>query len=144
MADCFECGKTASVKHHVVPRSRGGVRTVDLCGRCHGKAHHRKKNMTTAALTRAALAKKKAAGKRVGNIPYGWNVDADNNLISVVEEQVIIAKMKEWRTAGVSFRRIAGMLTDAGIATKKGNATWYPMTVRSVLFKNAGRLRYGR
>lgn len=36
---CFECDGPAAHQHHVVPRARGGTRTVPLCGECHAKAH---------------------------------------------------------------------------------------------------------
>lgn len=36
---CFECGRDAHHQHHVVPRSRGGTKTVPLCVDCHSKAH---------------------------------------------------------------------------------------------------------
>jgi hypothetical protein len=36
---CFECGCAAILKHHVVPKSVGGKKTVPLCGLCHEKIH---------------------------------------------------------------------------------------------------------
>ena len=36
---CFECGKPAFDKHHVVPKSLGGTKTVPLCPDCHGMVH---------------------------------------------------------------------------------------------------------
>lgn len=36
---CFECGQPADVRHHVVPLSLGGSKTVPLCIGCHKKAH---------------------------------------------------------------------------------------------------------
>jgi len=36
---CFECGEPATSRHHVVPKSRGGTKTVPLCSRCHDMAH---------------------------------------------------------------------------------------------------------
>tara|TARA_R110000803_G_scaffold94110_10_gene161632 strand:- start:1995 stop:2321 length:327 start_codon:yes stop_codon:yes gene_type:complete len=37
---CFECGSTENIeKHHVVPRSKGGKKTIPLCARCHDKVH---------------------------------------------------------------------------------------------------------
>ena len=41
MFECFECGKRAHHAHHVVPRSRGGKRTIPLCNKCHANAHYR-------------------------------------------------------------------------------------------------------
>lgn len=36
---CFECGAKAKEKHHLIPKSLGGTRTVPLCGSCHCKIH---------------------------------------------------------------------------------------------------------
>jgi hypothetical protein len=36
---CFECGQKAKEKHHLIPKSLGGTRTVPLCGSCHCKIH---------------------------------------------------------------------------------------------------------
>jgi phage FluMu protein gp41 len=36
---CFECGAPKEEMHHVVPKSKGGKRTLPLCVDCHGKAH---------------------------------------------------------------------------------------------------------
>ena len=36
MRPCFECGALTSGSHHVVPRSRGGKRSLPLCVVCHG------------------------------------------------------------------------------------------------------------
>ena len=38
---CFECGSAAAHEHHVIPRAKGGQRTVPLCERCHGLVHFR-------------------------------------------------------------------------------------------------------
>lgn len=48
---CFECGQRADVTHHVVPKSRGGRRTIPLCAACHAKAHHGRGNMSIRQLT---------------------------------------------------------------------------------------------
>ena len=48
---CFECDSNEELHfHHPVPKSRGGTRTIPLCGICHAKAHHRKKNMSNSKL----------------------------------------------------------------------------------------------
>ena len=36
---CFECGAPATERHHVVPASLGGTKTIPLCGECHAKVH---------------------------------------------------------------------------------------------------------
>ena len=76
---CWECElETEQIHHHhVVPRSRGGEKTVPLCLKCHAKAHHRDKKMSSSALIREALKKrkKKAKGKYFsGRARVGFHV----------------------------------------------------------------------
>jgi DNA invertase Pin-like site-specific DNA recombinase len=83
--------------------------------------------------TRAAMAEKRKANHRIGDIPFGWSLAADGKLEAVAAEQEILDLIRELRESGVSLRRIADQLTDLGIVTKKGNAKWSHSTVRSVL-----------
>ncbi len=55
---CFECSGEADHEHHVIPRCRGGTRTVPLCVRCHGLAHET--TMRLSVLVREGQAKLKA------------------------------------------------------------------------------------
>ena len=39
MTACYYCGKHGGTKDHVIPKSKGGTRTVECCGKCnHTKA----------------------------------------------------------------------------------------------------------
>ena len=87
--------------------------------------------------TRAALAAKRRAGELAGEVPFGWMADDNGRLIEVAEEQAVLAIIGELRRAGVSLRRIAKALTDAGHRTKKGNATWTHTSVKSILDRAA-------
>ena len=58
---CFECSGKADHEHHVIPRCRGGTRTVPLCIRCHGLAHETM--MRLSVLVREGQAKLKAKPK---------------------------------------------------------------------------------
>lgn len=62
---CFECGAPATERHHIVPASLGGTKTVPLCGICHAKIHDvdGKRRTRIAELTKAALDAKKARGE---------------------------------------------------------------------------------
>ena len=62
---CFECGAPATERHHIVPASLGGTKTVPLCGICHAKIHDvdGKRRIRIAELTKAALDAKKARGE---------------------------------------------------------------------------------
>ncbi len=90
-----------------------------------------------AARTKAAMAAKRKAGQRVGEIPFGWTLGPDGNLIEVAAEQVILEKIRNCRAAGVSLRRIAEILTEEGFATKKGNTKWNHNTIDSILTRAA-------
>jgi Recombinase len=133
MAQCFECQQEATVRHHVVPRSLGGTAVVDLCGPCHGKAHHSSRSMTTSHLTKLALAAKRNAGERTGQVPFGWQADDDGRLVEDANEQNVLTKIKALRATSISIRKIAAILTSAGIVTKKGGSAWCPSTVQSIL-----------
>ena len=118
---CFECGELDNLHmHHVVPRSRGGTRTVPLCEECHGKAHHRKRAMTTGALTSAALQAKKARGEcGARHAPYGYRAE-DGQLCTNPAEVALIDAIKAASERGLSTRAIAAKLSAAGYTTRSG------------------------
>ena len=66
--ECFECGATEDLQqHHIVPRSRGGTKTVPLCTQCHGKAHGRDlKGLEHSRLTKEGLERASARGQKLG------------------------------------------------------------------------------
>ena len=68
MKKCFECETTEDLQeHHVVPRSRGGTKTITLCHQCHMKAHGRDgKGLNHSRLVKEALVKAKARGVKLG------------------------------------------------------------------------------
>jgi len=68
VSDCFECGRPASEKHHVVPRVLGGTKTIPICDECHGKVHSTNR-MNISELTKAGLERARLAGKRLGGKP---------------------------------------------------------------------------
>jgi DNA invertase Pin-like site-specific DNA recombinase len=86
--------------------------------------------------TRAAMAAKRRAGERIGEVPFGWDADAEGNLIENSAEQRVIACIVDCRRAGMSLREIAAILNGRAITTKKGRA-WYGETVRSILERAA-------
>lgn len=132
---CFECSRAAVYKHHVVPKSRGGKRTVMLCDDCHAKAHHQAKHMTMGSLAKDALTKIRLANRRYsGYIPYGYNLGLDGiMLIRNVDEQMIIDEIWLMRDKGMSFPNIARCLSERGISTKHGHKIWNQSTVRAIV-----------
>jgi DNA invertase Pin-like site-specific DNA recombinase len=87
--------------------------------------------------TKAALGAKRKAGLLAGEVPFGWTAGDDGRLIEVESEQTVLRLIGELRDAGVSLRRIASILTEAGHRTKKGNVTWTHTTVKSILDRAA-------
>jgi DNA invertase Pin-like site-specific DNA recombinase len=89
--------------------------------------------MTTRALTRAALAHKRANGERVGAVRYGYRLAADG-----VHEEVdpaearVVALVRELRAAGLSLRAIGARLTEAG-HTPRGGSAWHPDTIARLM-----------
>lgn len=84
--------------------------------------------------TKAALSVKKAAGERVGTIPFGYNLaDDGKSLIANESEQEAIAIMKQLRAMKLSFGKIALELEKRGIKTKKGGSRWQAKTVLNIL-----------
>lgn len=87
--------------------------------------------------TKAALAAKRAAGELAGEVPFGWQADEDGKLIELADEQAILRIIGELRQAGVSLRKIAAILTEAGHRTKKGSTVWSHTSVKSILDRQA-------
>lgn len=89
------------------------------------------------ARTKAAMAAKRKAGERVGEVPFGWTIDAEGRLVEDADEQNVLAKIVACRQAGMSLRKIAAILTESGCVTKKGGTAWSHSTVQSILERAA-------
>ena len=89
------------------------------------------------ARTKAAMAAKRKAGERIGETPFGWTIDAAGRLVEDAAEQNVLAKIIACRQAGMSLRKIAAILTEAGCVTKKGGTAWSHSTVQSILERAA-------
>jgi DNA invertase Pin-like site-specific DNA recombinase len=89
------------------------------------------------ARTKAAMAAKRTAGERVGEVPFGWTLTADGRLVENAHEQNVLAKINVCRSLGMSLRKIAAILTESGCITKKGNTAWSHSTVQSILTRAA-------
>jgi len=142
---CFECGQPAECDHHIVPQSRGGTKTVPLCGACHAKAHHQDKNMTTRKLTKDALAVLKAKGVKLGaSLPQCRNLTeagrvkglgrsaAVRKAAAVAAFADLVPFMLELRIEGLSLHAIAERLNTDGQSTRRGSA-WSATQVKRVL-----------
>ena len=137
MKECWECGITGAPlhEHHPVPRSRGGAKTISLCGFCHGKAHHMNKNMSNSALTREGLRAAKARGVKLGNP----NMKPVSRLGVLANKAGADAYAKSMKTiisglvaGGVdSHTGIARELNAMGIRSRTGKV-WYAKSVSNL------------
>lgn len=134
MESCFECGKDAEFKHHVIPKSRGGKNTVPLCGMCHSKAHHLKKKMSISTLTKDALAYKRSRGEKTGgDVPFGYRLAADGRTLEEdVKEQEAVRLILARKKDGLSLRAIAARMNSDGYRTKKG-CQWSQVQVKRII-----------
>jgi DNA invertase Pin-like site-specific DNA recombinase len=80
------------------------------------------------ARTRAALTAKKAQGRRVGAVPFGFTLVDDGRLVANPAEQQAIAAAKRLRKRGKSLRDIAAALEKKGVRNKAGR----PLAAQSV------------
>jgi hypothetical protein len=70
------------------------------------------------AKTAASMQNRKKNLKKFTGPIYGWDVDAENNLIPNWEEQDVISRIKKELESGTSARQIAGLLNSEKITTK--------------------------
>ena len=93
---CFECGAPATERHHIVPASLGGTKTVPLCGICHAKIHDvdGKRRTRIAELTKAALDAKKARGET-------WVRNTDTRAANAASARASRAARENWMKESV-------------------------------------------
>lgn len=84
--------------------------------------------------TSTALTHKKAHREAYSPTPYGFDREG-GALAENPQEQEAVAKIKGWRRAGWSLRRIVEELNRLAIPTKRGGQ-WYPCTVNYLLQNN--------
>jgi site-specific DNA recombinase len=81
---------------------------------------------------------RKAEGRRIGEIPFGWTLaDDDKTLIENPEEQRALGLIAFLKQDGHSLRSIADELNARQIATKKGLGAWTHGQVHSILKRAA-------
>lgn len=132
---------TALVIEKAVSRKGAVILSADNLGNGDGPADEFMRSILNATATferslirsrtKAAMAAKRAAGQRVGEIPFGWDL-VSGRLVENAAEQKVIAAILDCRKAGMSLRQIAAILNDQETTTKKGGR-WYGETVRSIL-----------
>jgi len=129
---CFECDAIAEHDHHIIPKSRGGKKTIPLCVKCHSKAHG--KNMAHNRLTKDALKAKKLRKERIGQVPFGYRLAIDGIKLEPNQEQLKAVKlMKQMRSDGFTLREIAARMKQDGVLTAKGKCDWAHSSIQSVM-----------
>jgi len=126
---CFECGSLAQCMHHVVPRSRGGTRTLPLCEGCHDKVHGVDR-LSISALTSEALRHKQSRGEYIGGrVPYGYRLaPCGVSLVEDEAEQQVLTAARSARASGLSLRAVARLLHSRGMDPRHG-PRWYPTQI---------------
>jgi hypothetical protein len=134
MRQCFECGSTKALHdHHVVSASRGGTKTIPLCGACHSKVHSLFALMHSGDLTRSSLGRKRDRGEKTGGkVPFGYSADADGRLTINEKEQDACRLMSRMRKDGYTLQAIISELDYLGIKTRCGGK-WYPSVVARII-----------
>jgi hypothetical protein len=125
MKQCFECEKTEDQieihDHHVVPKSKGGTKTIPLCYECHGLVHG-KNTMNIKALTKNALAAKKKQGFRVGTVPFGFSALEDGKLVENDSEQLVCELVRTARASKTTWTQTAQDLNEKGFTNRAGRS----------------------
>lgn len=75
---------------------------------------------------------RKAEGKRIGEVPFGYTVADDNELVTDDAEQDQLNAIISMKASGASLRAIASNLNDRGVKAKKGGA-WTHGQVQAIL-----------
>ena len=125
MKRCFECETTEDLQeHHVVPRSKGGTKTITLCYQCHMKVHGRDgKSANHKRLTKEGLKKAKERGVQLGNPRWkdskearrkGAMQTANDYALSIAP--IVEPLYKRLR----SYRAVARTLNEQGIRGRRG------------------------
>ena len=127
MIKCFECGSEAQENHHVIPKSRGGTKTIPLCSPCHGKVHNFRRSDNHAQLTREGLQRAKDRGVILGKPENLSNESrkkgseaqkqkSKDNVNNKKALPLIIEKRKE----GLSYGKIADLLNGMEYKSSRG------------------------
>lgn len=82
--------------------------------------------------TASGRAARKAEGKSIGGVPFGYSKTDDNYLMPNPDEQEVISIVKSLKADGMSARQIATNLNNRGIMSKKGKS-WQATQVIRIL-----------
>jgi hypothetical protein len=106
LSKCFECDEPMKDMHHVVPKSKGGKRTLPLCAKCHGLVHDRN-FVKHRQLQREGVERAKAEGKFKGR--KKGTTDSDEKVLK--RHKKIVEAIKE--NPNSSLRIIANTVSNS-------------------------------
>ena len=143
MKKCFECETTEDLhEHHVVPKSKGGTKTITLCHQCHMKAHGRDgKGLHHSRLVQEGLNRAKERGVKLGNpnlkkvrkkAHKARKEQGDETAKQYIEKIEEAKKSIQSQGKKPSLQRIADWLNAQEITTPKGGK-WYPTSVKNIV-----------
>ena len=125
---CFECEAAEDLhQHHVVPRSRGGTKTVTLCHSCHMKAHGRDGNASNSKkLIIDGLRRKRLEGQIQGSPKYGYVISkCRTKLLESREEQNVLRIVDSMIEDGNRLKKVVAHLNDNGYRNRGGRKWSY-------------------
>lgn len=130
MKTCFECDAPAQHEHHVIPKSRGGTRTIPLCVRCHGIVHDIAfTNHST--LVQDAIERRRKAGEIIGTVPFGWRTGSDGKtLVEDERESAVASLVRDMYASGSTCPEIVNVLCERGYKSRRGTFYSLPMVVK--------------
>lgn len=144
--DCLstiEGWEKQGVALHVVDLGGNAIDTTSVAGRFMlvvlAGAAEMERNLIRER-TRSAMAVLRAAGQRVGTIPFGFDLAGDGeSLIPNASERAIVTRILQARAEGQTLQQIADDLTARNVPTKTGRSTaWAHQSVAAIL-KREGR-----
>ena len=142
MKECFECGTTKDIQdHHVIPRLRGGTKTVPLCYSCHCRAHGKdSKGLEHSRLISEGI-RKKFEEDPDARRQWGTARCREATILRMTEARVTRANIHtlkvgrvayEMREQGETLQSIADAYMKAGTLTSRGGTKWSTNTIRKI------------
>jgi len=81
--------------------------------------------------TSVAMQHLKAAGRYTGGqVPYGFQLDAEGQLIESESEQRVLSLVRKYREQGLSVRKIANVLSEQGFRSRAGKPLHFQAVAR--------------
>ena len=142
--DCLttvEQWERQGVSLHIADLGGNAIDTTSAAGRFMlvvlAGAAEMERNLTRER-TRSAMAVKRANGKRIGTVPYGYDLQPDGSSLLLNEiEQAVIGDIRAMRSRGMKLVQIADALSQQGVPTKTGRSSrWTHQAVARILARS--------